>query len=210
MAGDFGDLAARLSAVSFAVCLLFPACGGSVTEGAPTGGGAAGSGVVDGGPSDVTVMETDGSDASTPCGEHLFCGADEYCLVSNHSCTGKSSKYKCAVRPVSCPTDDGAHGPVCGCDGSIYSGTCAAMMAGVDVSTTSCPSLDGMFRCGERYCRAGLEYCDVIDAMGFGGPSVANGFQCVPYPAKCGGTPSCACLPPGDCQNGGMVLRHTT
>jgi hypothetical protein len=42
------------------------------------------------------------------------------------------------------------------------------------------------FTCGIAQCNGATDYC-ILDGAG-------GGYQCVPYPSTCAGTPTCACL----------------
>lgn len=148
-------------------------------------------------PSDTDTTDTDTTDSDTDtdtggaaCG-NLVCNDSEYCDWSVNSCG--VDRFD---EPVCTPIPDGCAGvledPVCGCDGIVYSGECAAAVLGVDVDEDSgCTAPDGLFECGYKYCDSEISYCQVQYSDVFGYP---NSYGCMPLPQICDGQPSCSCL----------------
>jgi hypothetical protein len=143
--------------------------GGSGASGASGRGGAGGGGVTCGSPATV-------------------CSASQYCYVSRHDCISGGS---CQTRPTACTT---ASDPICACDGRIYDSPCLANMAGQDESNTGgCTPPNGRFACGPRFCARGAEYCLATKQQNAG--NSPGTYTCMPLPASCGTTPTCACIP---------------
>ena len=175
------------------------------------GGGASSSS--DGGKSgsDAEIVFFDGGEAKSddaglgPDGGLQLCGGliggrcsdidQSYCNYPRNSCGVIDEGGFCSTRPTSCPTETEL---VCGCDGRIYSNECVAAALGFDLSINVCPRVEGFYRCGYRYCETGVEYCRFTIPSVLSEP-VIN--ECVPLPAACGGTASCACLAGERCAN---------
>jgi hypothetical protein len=148
-------------------------------------------------------------DAGRPCLETSACAADEYCAFKPRLC-GASSKaarpgYEvglrpgiCSPRPASC---NDSYGPVCGCDKRVYASECVAELAGVDLNVN-----DGCFEnsprdwisCGERFCSARTQYCEMVLSDVF---ELPTDYACKPLPPACvpdaGAARSCDCFPKG-------------
>ena len=91
----------------------------------------------------------------------------------------------CAPIPGDCPADASL---VCACDGKVYDTACDAAAAGqsAHVSLTECSALpDGMFPCGDGFCKLAVEYCRV------GSDGVP---ACAAPPPACANDASCGCL----------------
>ena len=143
--------------------------GGSGASGASGRGGAGGGGVTCGSPATA-------------------CSASQYCYVPRQDCLSGGS---CQTRPAACTT---ASDPICACDGRIYDSRCLANMAGQDESDTGgCTPPSGRFACGPRFCVQGAEYCLASSPLNPGNSPGA--YTCMPLPASCGTTPTCACIP---------------
>jgi hypothetical protein len=138
----------------------------------------------------------------------VVCGPSEFCDTSNDSCGKAAGLLRCQPAPTACdPTT------VCGCDGKIYSGSCMANQAGVDVAGDGgCQAPTGTFACGSIFCSTATDYCYRF-VEGFAAPSNT----CKPLPAACtanGATPTCSCLSSepviaGSCAEvpGGLVIN---
>jgi hypothetical protein len=97
----------------------------------------------------------------------------------------------CADAPSSC-----GDALVCGCDGTIYEGTCAAFDAGVDIdASNACETPAGLFPCGAHFCTSLEEWClaHVVDITG-----VPDEYDCKPLPPECNGVPTCDCVTGAD------------
>lgn len=164
--------------------LLFCACG---DDGNPS----ADSGATDASAFDASLT-ADGGGVGAVCRTLLvgICSGDNFCNFSNDQCGAADSGGACEIRPMDClgdPTD-----PVCGCNGQIYPGVCAATQAGQDISVlAACAPPENTFRCGYTFCEAASQYClhDVSDVA-----MVADGYTCVPLPIDCQAGASCPCL----------------
>jgi len=148
-------------------------------------------------PSDTDPSDTDTTDSDTDtdtggavCG-NLVCNDSEYCEWGVNSCgVDRFDEPVCTPIPDGCPgvLED----PVCGCDGIVYSGECAAAVLGVDVDEDNgCAAPDGFFECGYKYCDSEISYCQVQYSDVGGYP---NSYGCMPLPQICDGQPSCSCL----------------
>lgn len=153
--------------------------GSSATGGSAATGGGSSTGGAGGGPS-----STCGGFAGIKCPPGL------YCEFSDKMCGGNDNLGTCLPPP---PDKCGGDGQVCGCDGKVYPNTCAAELAGVDVSLQGfCKQPPGTFACGTHFCQLADEYCEV-DSSDVGG--YANGYACHKAPAICmGAVPHCSCL----------------
>ncbi len=63
------------------------------------------------------------------CSKNADCGKGEYCAKEADDCAGRGS---CTPRPEVCLD---MYAPVCGCDGKVYSNSCKAAAAGVNVAS---------------------------------------------------------------------------
>jgi hypothetical protein len=157
---------------------------GGATGGARGGnggaGGAAGRGGAGGrgGGGGGGTSGTGGGATCTPA-----CGVTQYCHVPG-SCGGTGS---CVPRPQDCIQ---AENIVCGCDGKLYRNDCEANAAGVDVGPSGgCQPPAGTFQCGTIFCKQDGEYCVKMTR------AIGSTYTCTAFPAGCGATPRCACLP---------------
>jgi hypothetical protein len=125
-----------------------------------------------------------GGIAGTPC------PTGYYCDFPDKLCGGNDNLGTCISAP---PDKCAGDGEVCGCDGKVYPSTCAAELAGVDVSLQGfCKQPSGTFACGTHFCQLADEYCE-IQGSDVGG--WANGYACRKAPAVCmGAAPHCSCL----------------
>jgi hypothetical protein len=136
-----------------------------------------------------TATETDTAGPGATCG-NAECSQDQWCNFTDGICgTDRFGMASCEPRPEACPEN---YAPVCGCDGQVHSNACAANMAGVDLDASGdCETPSGFFRCGDRFCDLGFEYCQVqgSDVGGFG-----HGYACI-SPAACADQViTCDCL----------------
>lgn len=99
--------------------------------------------------------------------------------------------------------------PVCGCDGAVYEGVCAAFEARVDLDDEGMCELDpGRFACGPFQCLRGTEYC--AERIGW---EYRSNYSCAGVPAECD-PPACDCLshphPSSECTavDGELFLRY--
>jgi hypothetical protein len=141
-------------------------------------------------PTDTDADTTDTDTGGVACGE-LSCGGGEYCDWGVNSCgADRYDEPMCAPLPDGCPGI--VEHPVCGCDGVVYSGECAASVLGVDVDESgACPAPGGLFQCGYKYCDPEISYCQ-IQYSDIGG--YPHSYGCMPLPDGCGGEPGCECL----------------
>jgi Kazal-type serine protease inhibitor domain len=141
--------------------------------------------------------ETD-TDATTDTGGGACdaCDVGEYCDWSVNSCGARRfDEPGCAPIPDGCPAVE--EDPVCGCDGVVYAGECAAALLGVDIDVEGeCTAPAGTFACGYKYCDAALSYCQWSVSDVGGSP---DGYGCVPLPQGCDDAPSCACVADEPC-----------
>ena len=165
--------------------------GGTSAGRGGAGGGAAGRGGAgaggDSGPSGASGRG--GADGGgVTCGSPAtVCSGSQYCYVPRHDCISGGS---CQTRPAACTT---ASDPICACDGRIYDSPCLANMAGQDESDRGgCTPPTGTFACGPRFCSQKAEYCLITNILNGVSP---GGYTCMPLPASCGTTPTCACIP---------------
>lgn len=125
-----------------------------------------------------------------PCGglAGLKCGATEYCDFVNNRCGDGDQQGTCKPRPQACPLVIGP--PICGCDGQVHTGECAAYVTGTDLNASGrCPLESTQFACGYAQCELAMQYCQHTRPAS--GPEV---FACVSLPSTCAGGPSCGCL----------------
>ena len=159
---------------------------------------------------DTTSIGTSDTETDTGASGCDACDAGEYCDWAVNSCG--TERFD---EPVCTPIPDGCAGveedPVCGCDGIVYSGACAAALLGVDVDVTGqCDTPKGLFACGYAFCDPTTSYCQwsVSDVGGY-----PDGWGCVDLPEPCGDTPTCECLADEPCSfdcettpDGGLLL----
>lgn len=145
------------------------------------------------------IMDEQG-EAPRACVGDFDCGAAEYCERGTGSCTDGG---RCAPRPSFCGAP-ALQATVCGCDGNLYEGPCAANQAGIDSSldgaAARCP---GMFLCGALLCRIGEQACLHETRSGPGGQPMP---YCLglpignPPPQGCDPeAPTCACVQDPQC-----------
>jgi hypothetical protein len=91
-------------------------------------------------------------------------------------------------------------GKVCGCDAEVYDSDCDAYRAGVAIaSNASACETDGLFRCGEKLCEIGHEYCEAMEPDGCENhgiyPKHPTEYTCRPLPTDCDPEEPCSdCL----------------
>lgn len=126
------------------------------------------------------------------CDDSLQCVEGTYCAIESGKCGDAS---RCRAVEEAC---DGEELLACGCDGAVHESRCAAAMVGLDVqSVRACTAPEGMFACGDRYCRSGSQYCEMNWAggasdhdwrcQGLGCEGEAQGCACLPEEAPCAG-----------------------
>lgn len=144
--------------------------------------------------STTAVDETTGVEDTTGPGgiacNNEVCTPDQLCEWAKDSCgapTKLPDQQRCSDFPSPC--DDA---PVCGCDGMIYQGACAAFDAGVDVDARGgCAAPPGLFRCGAGFCVSGQDWClaHFVDIT-----IEPDEYGCRPLPAACNGMATCDCV----------------
>jgi hypothetical protein len=166
-------------------------CSSSTTNSSGEGGrGGDGAGGVGGGTAACTL--TDG------------CADDEYCDFPDDQC-GAGTAGLCEKRPNFC--GDGAL-IVCSCDSKVEYAGCQTLSgfdrnANANACNASGSALgEDVFTCGDRFCRAGVSYCQhsVSDI-----DSVPDSYSCEFLPSACGDgntDPTCACLDAEPCGSG--------
>jgi len=155
----------------------------------------------------------------TTCLQNSACAADEYCVFAPGLCGRGPVAGTCELRPTSCPP---AHAPVCGCDGQVHDGACAARAAGVDLAVMGgCQeAVPDWAPCGPHYCDVRTSYCQIYLSDVFEIPTT---YTCRPLPASClprdgGAAPTCDCFPRdtpclsfcGPLPTGGLTGFHLT
>jgi len=117
------------------------------------------------------------------------CAAKEYCDYPTDSCGAGDQAGTCRARPETCPA---VVMPVCACNGMTYGNACEAAAAGQDVNAAGgCPPPAGTFACGTTFCHVATHYCQAGYGGAFDNPP---SFTCLPVPAGCGASPTCACF----------------
>ncbi len=133
------------------------------------------------------------------CDEATPCVAGAFCASESGACGGAG---RCRAVEEAC---EGEERSACGCDGAVHESRCAAAMVGLDVQYVhACEAPEGMFGCGDRYCRRGSQYCE----MTWGGGSSASDWLCRELACE-GDAQGCACLSEeAPCAEDGVTL-HT-
>jgi Kazal-type serine protease inhibitor domain len=161
-----------------------------------------------------------GPAAGAPCLSNATCVPAEHCVFQPGLCGRGPTPGQCRARPATCAR---SFSPVCGCDGQIYDGECAARAAGVDLDVTGgCKKviLDWA-PCGARYCDVRTTYCEIYLSDVFEIPTT---YTCRPLPLACrpaavgAAAPGCDCFPPktpchafcGPLPTGGLTGFHLT
>ncbi|MBL9099909.1 MAG: hypothetical protein JNL82_03070 [Myxococcales bacterium] len=124
----------------------------------------------------------------------VWCEEGSYCDFGGSSdWPGCTSLGVCAAPPEACEAEAE---PVCGCDGALYAGACAAAMAGVGTrGAEGCTPPVGFFACGFEFCAIATEYCEHV--IGHGQPESwtcralgcavgMSGCACITEPSPCG------------------------
>jgi hypothetical protein len=152
--------------------------GGAAGRGGTGGGGGAGGAAGRGGTGGAGGAVCGGS-PDIPCAGGLVCD-----INTPNQCGSGSVTGRCIPLPTGCTAD---FNPVCGCNGQTYSNDCERANAraqldhvGACGAATSCAS-----------CNVATTYCQVTVG---GIPGSTPFYGCLPLPAGCGSTPSCACL----------------
>jgi len=139
----------------------------------------------------VSVSHTGACATGAACGAGAAatCAAGEFCKRTSGDCSADPAGV-CTPIPASCPT---TVSPVCGCDGTTYSNSCFADVAGVTVNTASAcvpgPACGGS---GGGTCSTG-QFCQPLQ----GDCSVILGGNCTVLPLSTSCSPSfdpvCGC-----------------
>lgn len=131
-----------------------------------------------------------GGDSGDTCGLDKGCASGLLCDYPRDGCGDFFDRLgTCVALPEDC--EDTA---VCGCDGTVYEDGCA-QRSGVDIdaNAANCNAPEDLFACGSGYCRTDFDYCENV-IMDFCEILPCGSNTCLPFPASCGGTPSCDCL----------------
>lgn len=125
----------------------------------------------------------------------IACPAGQICDDDTPNRCGAGAELgHCIVLPGVCGTD---YNPVCGCDGRTYSNDCTRQMARVQLDRAgACGGQGGSAGGaggGSGDCRSctGAHYCQLTTSDSSDRAVIQ---MCLPLPAECGSTPSCACL----------------
>jgi hypothetical protein len=92
-----------------------------------------------------------GDAASYECGRNSPCAPGLVCHYADHLCGMGTAGGRCVAPAGNC----GDAPKVCGCDGTIYTDTCAANQAAEDVSARgncTAPIASGDYACGYVFC----------------------------------------------------------
>jgi hypothetical protein len=191
------------------------ASGGGAGRGGTTGGagGAAGRGGTGGaaGAGGTGGAATCGGSTSIPCPTGQVCDYNTPDRCGSGSVTGR-----CIVPPDGCLT---VFDPVCGCDGQTYPTDCDRARARVQLDHAgACGGAGGGGGAGGTGGATSCAACDPTTTycrtQGGGIPSSTVSYSCSAFPAGCGGTPSCACLPTASCSgicetgSGGLLILN--
>lgn len=185
--------------------------GSGGTGGTTASGGTTNSGgnTSSGGSTGGTTGGTGGATTGKMCGgiAGIQCAADEYCDFPDDQCGAADGAGECKPRPQGCPD---IYMPVCMCNGMVGGNDCDAQAQGQDMNVLGgCTPPDGMMACGAHFCDKSMYYCQrtTSDVVGY-----PDSFSCMPLPADCGATPTCACLANENCSDmcaeadGGLTL----
>jgi hypothetical protein len=135
-----------------------------------------------------TETETTDEGGSLVCGDHS-CASGEYCDWLDNKCGTVPDTPECEPEADDCNSET----LVCGCDGEVYTSTCAANAAGTDLGEFTCEPPEGMFACGTHLCGVESEFCEHVPSDGFAPWAV---WGCATTPTECADDWSCACLQP--------------
>jgi hypothetical protein len=196
-----------LGAVGLAMVSALAACGGNVVcpeSGCNSGGG----GGTNTSTSTNTMTTTTGTHVCGGLG-NLPCSPDEYCFFGDGSCGFADQSGVCMPKPMACAVFEAVPWEVCGCDGTVYTTSCEAAQAGVDISANGgCMLSGGQFACGSAVCfDANSQYCQITKSDVAGVP---DSYNCAFLPSACTATtppggPTCDCLANEPC--GTMCLK---
>jgi hypothetical protein len=154
------------------VSLAAVACGSKVEDHGTSGGGQGGGG-------------------GTECSPTAACPQGSFCDYADNRCGQGDLTGSCRPAPVShCSAPQLA----CGCDGVVAASCDGAIGFGnaVDIAPPeTCAAPAGTFACGDFFCGPiESQYCQGVLNL----DTCAMDYTCVPIPADCNGSPSCACI----------------
>ena len=188
-------------------------CGGPSEGGAASGGGAGTNTCIDEGFDCICGDQFQhGScvDGELVCPECPMCASSSecppsaYCAITEGLVCG--AKGTCTQKPAACQPGDPTIGPVCGCDGAVYDGPCAAAQSGAQVApnVAGCTTPSGHVACHTAFCDGSVSYCVYR-------PDAPHQSYCASLPPACAGAFGCACIAGADCGNcqevdGGLLV----
>jgi hypothetical protein len=190
-------------------------CDAGTGDGGGTGGAGGAGGI--GGAGGTGGAALCGGSTSIPCPTGQVCDYNTPNRCGSGSVTGR-----CIVPPDGCLT---VYDPVCGCDGQTYPTDCDRARARAQLDHAgACGGAGGGGGAGGRggaggtggatlcaACDPATTYCRTMTG---GIPGSTSSYACLAFPAACGATPSCACLPTASCSgicetgSGGLLIVH--
>lgn len=178
---------------TYLTSILFLAAAGCSSNSAKTANPDGGGGPTDGGPGSGGTGVACGGLA----GAH--CEANQFCDYAENTCGAADGAGTCKTRPTVCPlgeTPQIAGQAYCGCDGKVYSGECAANLAGTDINANGgCTLEPDRFACGFLECDLATQYC--LHNPQAASPDAA--YACAALPQACGNPATCGCLSAVQC-----------
>ncbi len=169
---------------------------------------------------DAGTGDGGGTDGGATCGgsTSIPCPTGQVCDYNTpNRCGSGSVTGRCIVPPDGCLT---VYDPVCGCDGQTYLTDCDRARARAQLDHAgACGGAGGGGGAGGTggatacaACDPATTYCRTMTG-GIPGSTAAS-YSCLAFPAGCGATPSCACLPTASCSgicetgSGGLLTVH--